>query len=91
MPSRDRGQDRHTEPARPRALDSVGVDAQEPRQSLLRRHGITRSVVVRLGVMVALVMVVGIRFERTYVAIAICAVFLAVVFALGHGPDDEPR
>jgi len=67
------------------------MDAGEPRQSLLRRHGITRSVMLRLGFMVALVMVVGIRFERTYVAIAVCAVFVAVFFALGHSADDEPR
>jgi len=46
---------------------------------------------LRLGFMVALVMVVGIRFERTYVAIAVCAVFVAVFFALGHSADDEPR
>jgi hypothetical protein len=61
-----------------------------PRESFRVRHGMTRSVVLRLGLMVALVMGVGIRFQRTLVAIAVCAVFLAVTFALGRSPNDSP-
>jgi hypothetical protein len=37
--------------------------------------------------MVTLVMVVGIRFERTLVAVAVCLVLLVVSFALGRSPD----
>jgi hypothetical protein len=64
------------------------VDDQRPRESLLVRHGITRSVLLRLAFMVALVMVVGIRFERTLVAIAVCVVLLVVSFALGRSPNE---
>ena len=64
------------------------MDDQKQRESLLVRHGITRSVLLRLGFMVALVMVVGIRFERTLVAIAVCVVLLAVSFALGRSPNE---
>jgi hypothetical protein len=45
-------------------------------------------VLLRLAFMVALVMVVGIRFERTLVAIAVCVVLLAVSFALGRSPNE---
>jgi hypothetical protein len=66
------------------------MDDRRPRDSFRVRHGMTRSVLLRLGLMVALVMVVGIRFQRTFVAIAVCAVFLAVTFALGRSPNDSP-
>jgi hypothetical protein len=56
-------------------------------QSFFVRHGISRTVVVRLVIAVSMLMVVGIRFERTIVALTISAVFLAVFFLLGRRHD----
>ena len=58
--------------------------------SFLARHGITRSAVLRLAVVVSMLIVIGVRFERTLVAIAISAVFVTVFMVLGRPAPDEP-
>jgi len=63
------------------------MDEQGRGPSFFARHGITRTVAVRLTVVVSMVMVVGIRFERTIVALTISAVFLGVFLLLGRQQD----
>ena len=53
----------------------------------LERHGITWTVALRLAVVVLLLVVVGVRFERTMIALAISAVFLVVFVILGHNDE----
>jgi len=63
------------------------VTEKSPARSLLARHGITRTVTLRLAFVVTLIMIIGVRFERTIVALAISGVFLAVFFLLGRPRD----
>jgi hypothetical protein len=63
------------------------VDDQSSKPSLLARHGITRAVIIRLLVAVSLVMIVGIRFQRTIVALVVSVVFLGVFLLLGRQAD----
>jgi hypothetical protein len=74
-------------PARAHVPESRVVGAVP---SFLIRHGITRSAVVRLAVVVSMLIVIGVRFERTIVAIAISAVFVTVFTVLGRPASDEP-
>ncbi len=60
---------------------------QDHALSFLERHGITWTVALRLAVVVSLLVVVGVRFERTMIALAISAVFLIVFVILGHGDE----
>ncbi len=55
--------------------------------TFLRRHGITRAVVVRLIVVIGMLLIVGVRFERTLIAVGIAAIFLVVVLLLGRGEE----
>jgi len=57
---------------------------QRQRKSFLTHHGITPGVAVRLATVVSVLMVVGIRFERTTVALAISAVYVIVFTVLGR-------
>lgn len=74
-------------PARTRVPESRAVGTMP---SFLTRHGITRSAVLRLAVVVSMLIVIGVRFERTLVAIAISAVFVTVFMVLGRPASDEP-
>jgi hypothetical protein len=56
-------------------------------RSFLSRHGITRAVVLRLVVVIGMLVVVGVRFERTLIAVGIAAVFLVIVLLLGRGEE----
>ena len=59
------------------------VDEQSPKRSFLSRQGIMRTVTIR-PVFVVLVVAVGVRFERTIVALPISALFLVVCFLPGR-------
>jgi predicted ABC-type exoprotein transport system permease subunit len=69
-------------------LDS-GMAAEQSRQrSFVTRHGITAGVAIRLATVVSVLMVVGIRFERTVIALAVSAVYVIVFTVLGRGQDE---
>lgn len=53
----------------------------------MARHGITAGVLARLGIVVSMLIVVGVRFERTIVALTISAVFVTVFTVLGRAQD----
>jgi hypothetical protein len=55
--------------------------------SFLERRGVTSTVALRLAVVVAMVIVIGVRFERTIVAVAISIAFLVVFVVLGRSED----
>jgi hypothetical protein len=64
------------------------MDAEEPHErSFLKRHGITLSVAIRLATVVSMLIVVGVRFERTIIALAISAAFVIVFTVLGRGQE----
>jgi hypothetical protein len=56
-------------------------------RSFRTRHGITVAVVIRLAVVVSMLLVVGIRFERTIVALAVSAAFVVAFTVLGRGQE----
>ena len=55
--------------------------------SFLKRHGVTRTVILRLVVVISLLLVIGIRFERTFVAVAISLALLVVFVLLSPGEE----
>jgi len=63
------------------------LSERDPDPSFIERHGITAGVLVRLGFVVSILMIVGVRFERTIVALAISAVFVTVFTVLGRAKD----
>jgi hypothetical protein len=63
------------------------AEEQSHKPSLPERHRITWTVVLRLAVVVSILIVVGVRFERTIVALAISAIFLIVFVVLGRGEN----
>ncbi len=56
-------------------------------RSFQARHGITPGVAIRIATVVTLLMVVGIRFERTLVALAVSAGYVVVFTVLGRGRE----
>jgi len=60
---------------------------QRQRKSFLTHHGITAGVAVRLATVVLVLMVVGIRFERTTIALTISAAYVIVFTVLGRGRE----
>ena len=58
-----------------------------PERSFFARHGITRSVTLRVVFVITLIMIIGVRFERTIVALAVSGVFLAVFLLLARPRD----
>ncbi len=56
-------------------------------REFLQRHGVTWTLVIRLTVVVSVLVVVGIRFERTYIAVATSLAFVVVLVLLGRSDE----
>ncbi len=63
------------------------MPGETQKRSFVERHGITWAVALRVSIVVALLMAVGVRFERTIVALACSVGFLIVFFFVNRSPD----
>lgn len=64
-----------------------GHDHERSFLSGLRRHGVTATVALRFFVVVAMLIVVGVRFERVTIALAVSVAYLVMLLLLGRSRD----